>query len=89
MSVQPDVVLAACPVCGDPTVKVDHVQKCAGNMKQVVATQKTQITEYQLAIRVTDSCCGCLKSKERFKTLPRGTPGPLCESCGKEACGCL
>lgn len=33
MSLQPDVVLAACPVCGDPTVKLDHVRKCVDKLK--------------------------------------------------------
>lgn len=33
MSVQPDLVLAACPACGNPTVKLDHVQKCVGAMR--------------------------------------------------------
>ena len=35
MSVQPDVVLAACPACGDPTVKLDHVQKCVNKLKRI------------------------------------------------------
>ena len=33
MSVQPDLVLAACPVCGNPTVKLDHVQKCVAKLR--------------------------------------------------------
>ena len=33
MSIQPDLVLAACPACGDPTVKLDHVQKCVDKLK--------------------------------------------------------
>jgi hypothetical protein len=33
MSIQPDLVLAACPVCGDPIVKVAHVQKCVDRLK--------------------------------------------------------
>jgi hypothetical protein len=33
MSVQSDLVLAACPVCGDPVVKLDHVQKCVAKLK--------------------------------------------------------
>lgn len=37
MGIQPDVVLAACPVCGDPTVKLDHVQKCVDELKQRLA----------------------------------------------------
>ena len=34
MSVQPDLILAACPVCGNPTVKLDHVYKCVADLKQ-------------------------------------------------------
>lgn len=34
MSVQPDVILAACPVCGDLTVKIDHIQKCVDELKR-------------------------------------------------------
>jgi hypothetical protein len=33
MSIQPDVVLAACPVCGNAIVKLDHVQKCVDKLK--------------------------------------------------------
>jgi len=33
MSVQPDLVLLACPVCEDPTVKLDHVRKCVDRLK--------------------------------------------------------
>ena len=33
MSIQPDVVLAACPACGNPTVKLNHVQACVGVVK--------------------------------------------------------
>mgnify|MGYP001568646691 CR=1 FL=1 len=33
VSIQPDVVLAACPACGNPTVKLDHVQKCVNDLK--------------------------------------------------------
>ncbi len=33
MSVQPDVVLAACPACGNAIVKLDHVQKCVDKLK--------------------------------------------------------
>jgi hypothetical protein len=32
--IQPDVVLAACPVCGDPTVKLDHLHKCVDELKR-------------------------------------------------------
>ena len=35
MSVQPDVVLAACPVCGNGTVKMPHVQECVRRLKAV------------------------------------------------------
>lgn len=37
MSLQPDLVLAACPVCGDPTVKLDHVQTCVNGLKRKAA----------------------------------------------------
>lgn len=33
MSIQPDVVLAACPACGNAIVKLDHVQKCVDKLK--------------------------------------------------------
>lgn len=76
-----------CDLCGDQCACRAFRDKYEA-LKETVETQRTQIAEYQLAVRVTDKCCGCLKSKDRFKTLDRGTPLPLCENCGREACGC-
>lgn len=45
MSIQPDVVLAACPVCGDPTVKLDHVHKCVAELKRKTTHYKAALEE--------------------------------------------
>lgn len=33
MSIQPDLVLAACPACGNSLVKLDHVRQCVDRLR--------------------------------------------------------
>jgi len=74
MSIQPDVILAACPVCGDPTVKIDHTQKCVDAMKR-------RLRGYQIMTRNTANHIGYMIPPERLWNCERVSGDVECKTC--------
>lgn len=74
MSIQPDIVLAGCPACGTSIVKLDHVERCVGNLKM-------RVRGYQLMVRNTAVHAGRMIPMERLWDCERVGGDAECKTC--------
>ncbi len=58
MSIQPDVVIAGCPVCGQSLVGLDHIQRCVDELKAEITALKKGLDGNEWAKAVSKAADG-------------------------------